>query len=322
MSVRLAVTGASGFVGAAVVADARRRGYGVIPVSRRTPATLGLQSVRIDTLDASTDWSAALAPAGQGPVDCVIHCAAITGTDGRRDDDMRRHLWIVNVAATRRLAEQCAAAGVRRLVFLSSIKVNGEHTARGEAFLPSSMPNPEDAYGRSKLDAETALADVARQTGLEVVVVRPPLVYGPSVGGNLLRLMRLVSRGLPLPFRSVENRRSLIGIENLSDLVLRCVGHPAAAGAVLLAADGEDLSTPELVEQIARLLGRPPRLLPVPVPLLLTLGRLSGRSAIVQRLVESLAVDTGETRARLDWSPPVPVAQGMRRMVDWFTGTQ
>ena len=311
----IAVTGAAGFVGAALCGELYSRGFAVRSVVRSLhsaePAS-GVEQIAVSNLDAATDWSSAL-----GDVDCVIHCAARAHVMHETEADALAAYRSVNVDGSRRLAEQAAAAGVRRLVYLSSIKVNGESTdglprpfgARNDEV------NPEDSYGVSKWEAEQALWAVAASTCLEVVVVRPPLVYGPSVKGNLARLLKLVRLGVPLPFGAVQNQRSLIGLDNLVDLLIRCVDHPAAAGQTLLVSDGEDISTPDLLRYMANALGRSARLLPVSVALLRLVGRALGKQAEIDRLVGSLKIDSRHTRELLDWNPPVSVAEGIRRMV-------
>jgi nucleoside-diphosphate-sugar epimerase len=221
----------------------------------------------------------------------------------------------VNVAGTRRLAEAAATMGVRRLVYLSSIKVNGDSTLASAMFSHDDMPAPEDPYGVSKWEAEVALQEVATDFSLEIVIVRPPLVYGPGVKANFLRLVRLVRNGVPLPLGSVKNKRSLVSLDNLVDLLIRCTEHPAAAGQTLLASDGQDLSTPELIRGLAAAMGRSARLLPVPPAMLRLGGRLTGRMDEVERLIGSLQVDIEHTCQTLNWTPPVPVAEGLRRAV-------
>jgi nucleoside-diphosphate-sugar epimerase len=225
----------------------------------------------------------------------------------------------VNVQDTLSLARQAAAVGVKRFIFLSSVKVNGEST--DGLSTPFGSRNggagaaPEDAYGLSKWEAEQGLWRIAYQTGMEIVVVRPPLVYGPGVKGNFARLLDLVRSGVPLPLAAVNNRRSFIGLDNLVDLLIRCVDHPKAAGQTLLVSDGQDLSTPELLRMIANAMGRPERLFSMPVPLLRLAGRVFGRVNEVDRLVGSLQVDSSVTRERLGWTPPVSVEEGVGRMV-------
>jgi nucleoside-diphosphate-sugar epimerase len=277
----------------------------------------GLDVVTVGEVGVQTDWSAALAG-----VDCVIHCAARAHAMHEVEADALAAYRAVNVVGTQRLAQQAAALGVRRLVFLSSIKVNGEQTALGAPFLFSDTPAPEDPYGVSKWEAEQALWAVSAQTGLEVVVVRPPLVYGPGVKGNLLRLLRWVARGVPLPLGAVHNQRSLVGLSNLVDLLLRCAEHPAAPGQTFLASDGQDLSTPQLIRLMAEGMNRPARLLPVPVALLQAGGSLLGKRREIDRLVGSLQVDSAYTQTQLGWTPPVSVEDGAREMARWYAGLQ
>lgn len=273
----------------------------------------GVDVALIDGLSVAQSWTQAL----QG-IDVVIHCAARVHVMDEQACDPLAEFRAVNVEATRHLAQQAAAVGVRRFVFVSSIKVNGEETVPGRPFTADAEPQPQDPYGQSKLEAEQALFEIARQTGLEIVVVRPPLVYGPGVKANFASLMRALQRRLPLPFGSIDNRRSLVARDNLVDLLLLCSRHPAAAGQVFLVSDGEDLSTAQLCRGLSRALGVRPRLLPVPVALLRLLGVLSGRRQQVQRLLGSLQVDITATRSRLGWIPPVSVEQGLREAAKDF----
>lgn len=317
---RVLVTGASGFVGAglcsALVAQAQTVRAAVRTAGSK-PSAAGLDELAVGEIGAQTDWSTALAG-----VDCVIHCAARAHVMHETEADALTAYRAVNVAGTQRLAEQAAALGVGRLVFLSSIKVNGEKTAGGAPFSVSQVPAPEDPYGVSKWEAEQALWEVSAKTGLEVVVVRPPLVYGPGVKGNLLRLLRWVSRGVPLPLGAVHNQRSLIGLSNLVDLFLRCAEHSAAAGQTFLASDGHDLSTSRLIQLMAEGMNKPARLLPVPVGLLRAGGALLGKRGEIDRLVGSLQVDSRYTKEHLGWGPPVSVEDGVRKMARWYVAAQ
>jgi nucleoside-diphosphate-sugar epimerase len=317
---KILVTGASGFVGQALCSTLVAHGHVVRAAVRSAdsmPSADGLDVVAVGEVGAQTDWSAVFAG-----VDYVIHCAARAHVMHETEADALAAYRAVNVAGTQRLAEQAAALGVRRLVFLSSIKVNGEQTAFGAPFLFSDAPAPEDPYDVSKWEAEQALWAVSAQTGLEVVVVRPPLVYGPGVKGNLLRLLRWVARGVPLPLGAVHNQRSLVGLSNLVDLLLRCAEHPAAAGQTFLASDGQDLSTPQLIRLMAEGMNRRARLLHVPVALLQAGGSLLGKRGEIDRLVGSLQVDNGHTQAQLGWIPPVSVEDGVREMARWYAGLQ
>ena len=306
------VTGANGFVGRGLCAELAARGRPFRTAVRDLPEP-DPQAFGVGDIHADTDWEAALAGA-----EAVIHCAARVHVMQDSAADPLTAFRAVNVEGTQRLAEVAATVGVRRLVFLSSIKVNGESTAPGAPFRASDSPRPSDAYAVSKWEAEQALHAVASRTGLEVVLVRPPLVYGPGVRANFERLMRLVARGAPIPLGKVDNRRSMVGLDNLVDLLIRCVDHPAAAGQTFLVSDGRDLSTPEWIRMLAAVIGRPARLLPVPPALLRLGGRLTGRGAEVERLIDSLQLDIESTCETLDWSPPVSVEEGLSRTVAAF----
>jgi len=249
-------------------------------------------------------------------VDAIVHCAAQVEVKAKVESDPLSVLRAVNVDGTLALAKKAALEGVKRFVFLSSIKVNGETTAPGEPFKADDVPAPEDGYGVSKLEAERGLMQLARETGMEVVIIRPPLVYGPGVEGNFGSLIRLVGKGIPLPFGLIRNKRSLVGIDNLVDLVVRCLDHPAAANQVFLAGDGQDLSTAELVGALAMAMNKQPRLLPVPAGALHLGARLIGRRAVARRLLGSLQLDISKTCERLDWQPPYSVEEGLRCCFD------
>ncbi|WP_256676203.1 SDR family oxidoreductase [Pseudomonas sp. SCB32] len=282
---------------------------------RRPPDELpaGVECVRIDGLSASQHWDEAM----QG-IDVVIHAAARVHVMDERAADPLAEFRAVNVEATRQLARQAVAAGVKRFVYLSSIKVNGEETEPGRPYRADSVAQPQDPYGQSKLEAEQMLFAMGEETGLEVVVVRPPLVYGPGVKANFASLMGALQRRLPLPFASIDNRRSLVARDNLVDLLLLCARHPAAVGQVFLVSDGQDMSTAQLCRELSEGLGVRPRLLPVPAPALRALGLLTGRSQQVQRLLGSLQVDILSTCQVLGWQPPVSVRQAIRETAQWY----
>jgi nucleoside-diphosphate-sugar epimerase len=298
------VTGASGFIGRAACAAFAKRGWQVRAAVRARATIEGAQTV-LGSLEQG--WPV-------DGMDVVVHLAGIAHQLHGKAAESTYHA--LNCEATERLASAAIQAGVRRFVFLSSIKVNGERTPIDRPFHASDTPQPEDRYARSKRDAERALAGLSGK--MEVVVVRPPLVYGPGVRANFLRLVRLVDRSLPLPLGAIRNRRSLIYVGNLADLIVAAASAPAAAGRTLLAADGEDLSTPQLVSEIARALGTPARLIGVPVGLLRLGGALTGRRAEIGRLVDSLVVDASDTRERLGWRPPFSVREGIADTVRWY----
>jgi len=290
------VSGASGFVGAALVQKlgALRAVHACFRSAPAVPPD-GAEGMVVGDLDGSTDWRQALRGA-----DAVVHTAAHAHQLGATSEaDYRR----VNAEGTVNLARQAAEAGVRRFVFVSSVKVNGESAPPDRPYREADEPAPEDAYGRSKLAAEQGLAEVARQGGLEIVVLRPPLVYGPGAKGNLARLMGIVARGIPLPFGALRNRRSMVSLGNLCDAIVASLDFPAPTPRTYLLADGEDLSTPDLVRRLARVMERRAILFPVPAAALRLAGALVGRSGEVERLTGSLCVDAGLITRETGWAP-------------------
>lgn len=303
---KLLVTGANGFVGRALASQLGDRGRAVVGAVRNDSRDLpaGTTRVVVGDLMPDTDWRAAL-----GGIDVVVHLAARVHVMHDSVADPLAEFRRVNVEATRSLARQSAAAGVARFVFLSSVKVNGESGSYRE----SDAPAPGDAYGVSKREAELALTEIAAQTGMSVVIIRPPLVYGPDVKANFRALMRAVARGVPLPFGAVDNRRSLVALDNLVDFIIRCTEHPAAVNETFLVSDGEDLSTADLIRRLARAMGRRARLVPVPPSVLMALAPLVRRKDAAQRLLGSLQVDISKARRMLAWTPPITVDEGLRR---------
>jgi nucleoside-diphosphate-sugar epimerase len=306
------VTGATGFVGNAVVQrlladDASRRVIVALRRDKQQWPERVLPRVTGD-LEPSTDWSLAL----EG-VSAVVHCAArvhvMADTAANPLLEFRR----VNVQGTLNLARQAAAAGARRFVFISSVKVNGEATQPGHPFTADDAPGPLDAYGVSKMEAERGLREIADQTGMEVVIIRPPLVYGPGVKANFAAMMRWLQRGVPLPLGAIHNQRSLVALDNLVDLILTCLTHPAAANQTFLVSDGEDVSTTELLRRMGLALGCPARLIPVPASWLKLAATLVGKQDLAQRLCGSLQVDIEKTRRLLGWTPPLSLDEGLRR---------
>jgi nucleoside-diphosphate-sugar epimerase len=303
------LTGATGFVGQALDARLRRDGHRVLGTARQSGQLASGTPVVAAELRPEQDWSSCLTQKRT-----VVHLAARVHVMDERAADPLAAFRLANTAGTLNLARQSAAAGVRRFVFVSSVKVNGEQTPPGRAFRFDDAPAPIDPYGVSKREAEDGLRELGESSGMEVVIVRPPLVYGPGVKANFAALMRAVRGGWPLPLGGVTaNRRSLVALDNLVDLLARCIDHPAAAGQTFLASDGEDLSTAELLRRMGQAMGRPARLVPVPASLLGAGAALLGRRAVAQRLLGSLQVDIAHTRHTLGWTPPVSVNEGLRR---------
>ncbi len=307
------VTGATGFVGRALIPRLQADGH-VVRAAVRTPAGLANESV-VGEMAADTDWSAAL----QG-CDAVVHLASRVHVMQDWATDPLVEYRRVNTAGTLNLTRQAVTAGIQRLVFASSIKVNGE--GRIAPYAEFDPPAPEDAYALSKWEAEQGLTAIAAGGGLEIVVLRIPLVYGPGVGANFLRLMQAVDRGMPLPFGCIENRRSLVYLVNLVDAIVTCVTHPGAANRTFLISDGVDVSTPELIRQLAAALHRPARLLPVPPAWLRLAGMLSGKKKATDRLLGSLSVDSTAIRSALGWTPPYTLREGLAVTAGWYLEQQ
>ncbi|TBV08274.1 UDP-glucose 4-epimerase family protein [Phytopseudomonas dryadis] len=304
------VTGGTGFVGGAVLSRLAAEGQYITAVVRDPLASLPgtVRMIVVPDFDVVTDWSDVLQGCG-----VIIHSAARTHVMNDQSIDPLAEFRKVNVDCTLNLARQAATAGIKRFIFISSIKVNGEGTPLGKPYNASDAPAPEDAYGQSKQEAEQGLVQLASETGMEVVIIRPPLVYGPGVKGNFASMIKLVEKGLPLPLGAIHNKRSLVGIDNLVDLIICCIDHPAAANQVFLAGDGEDLSTTELLGGVGKAMGKPARLIPLPTGLLQFGARLLGKKAMAQRLLGSLQVDISKTCELLDWKPPYTVQEGLRR---------
>lgn len=314
---KVLVTGASGFVGRATCARLVTQGMDVIGAVRQLPSRLlsGVEYRIVGDLGAKTDWRDALTG-----VDIIIHCAARVHVMQETVANPLDAFRAVNVAGTGQLARQAAAAGGKRFVMLSSVKVNGEGAA--VAYRETDVPAPQDAYGKSKYEAEVALREIAAETGMEVVVVRPPLIYGPGVKANFYALMRALVVGLPLPLGAVSNRRSLVALDNVVDLIVTCVGHPAAANETFLVSDGEDLSTTELVRRLAHALGCSARLVPVPAAVLMAGATLLGKREAARRLCGTLQVDISKVRKVLGWTSPVSVDEGLRRTAKYYLQQQ
>jgi UDP-glucose 4-epimerase len=271
---------------------------------------INVKSILIDNISPSTDWGAILMGAS-----VVVHCAARVHVMNDKTADSMAAFQLVNVEGTLNLARQAAEAGVRRFVFVSSIKVNGEVTEFGRPFLADDIPAPFDPYGMSKLQAEEGLIRISQEKGMEVVIVRPPLVYGSGVKANFESLLKLVASGMPLPLGSIKNSRSLVALENLVDLLLVCIRHPEAAGHVFLVSDGEDISTTDLLKKIAVLMGKKSKLIPMQPRWLESLAFLIGKRAVLQRLCSNLQVDIEKTRQILGWEPILTLEQGLKNTI-------
>ncbi len=302
---KIVLTGATGFLGTHLNHTlCSMLGVTVTPVSRRG----GLGSVIARKIQGDTLWDDVLR--GQ---DVVIHTAARAHVMIDESVEPLMEYRCVNVDGTLNLARQAASIGVKRFIFISSIKVNGEQTRPGRPFTEADLPAPQDAYGISKFEAEQGLQEIASETDMEVVIIRPPLVYGQGVKGNFASMIKLVAKGIPLPLGCIHNQRSLVSVDNLVDLIVTCLEHPAAANQIFLAGDGKDLSTTELLQGVANAMSAPARLISIPGSLLLFCATLIGKKQVAQRLVGSLQVDIKKARDLLGWTPPISIEEGLRR---------
>ena len=318
---KICITGANGFIGKSLCERLNKPGNVIRGIVRTLSPDLKLNNVEYLTLN---DISGKInLDKSLKNFDCIIHCAGkVNSTEKENKSDT---YFSANTELTKDLVEQAAKLKIKRFIFLSTIKINGECTGIemnneikkkfSKVFKYSDVPNPQDLYSCSKFEAEKALQEISSRTGLEVIVVRLPLVYGYSVKGNLAKLIKLVRSGIPLPLSLVKNQRSMIGMDNLVDLLIRCIDHPEASGKTFLASDGMDLSTPELIKLIASSMGRKANLFPFPIFMLKFLGLVFGRSEEINRLVGSLRVDNSYTKKILNWVPPISVEEGIRRMV-------
>ncbi len=316
---KVLLTGANGFVGRAIVERLSISSEHQLVAGYRSEVQnqqAGVSSCQVPDLDAAADWSGVLTN-----IDTVIHSAARVHVMSDQSADPLTEFRKVNVDGTLALAWQAAKAGVRRFIFISSIKVNGEGTDGTKPYTAADSPAPQDPYGISKMEAEQGLRLIAQETGMEVVIIRPVLVYGPGVKANFRSMMNWLNKGIPLPLGRIHNKRSLVALDNLVDLIVTCTQHTAAANQTFLVSDGEDLSTTELLTRMSKALDRPVRLLPVPAGLLQLGGKLLGKDAVMQRLCGSLQVDISHTRQTLGWVPPVSVDSALRKTADHFLAT-
>ncbi len=310
------VTGASGFVGRRLVTTLARKDNYLVTGTIRGKNTTPVDAVKLlqaADLSPKTDWSEALSS-----VDVVVHAAARVHVMNEAETDPLAVFRKVNVQGTLNLARQAVTAGVKRFIFISSIKVNGEGTVPGKAYTAMGVPAPADPYGVSKMEAEEGLRALAITSGLEVVIIRPVLVYGPGVKANFLSMMRWLDKGVLLPFGAISNRRSLVALDNLVDLIMTTLAHSSAANQTFLVSDDEDLSTTELLRRMGKALGKPARLLPVPSWLLKLVAAMIGKKALSQRLFGSLQVDISKTRELLNWAPPVSVDEALHKTAKHF----
>jgi nucleoside-diphosphate-sugar epimerase len=308
---KILITGANGFVGRNLTLESLRRGFKVVAAVRdlsNLPNHINI--ISIGGVDSCTDWSQALKDC-----DVVIHLAARVHIKDKIGVDSLEEFRKVNVEGTTNLAQQAVAAGVRRFIFISSIGVNGAETARAP-FSHLSEPAPHSPYALSKHEAELRLQNIAAESGMEVVTIRPPLIYGPNAPGNFGFLMRWLMRGVPLPLGSVnQNRRSFVALDNLVDFILTCVRHPSAGNQIFLVSDGDDVSTTELLRRMGKAMNRSVRLLPVPMEFLALMASLLGKEGLAQSLLGSLQLDIRNTCEVLNWNPPISMDEGLRRAV-------
>ena len=309
---KLLVTGASGFVGRAFCAEAIARGLSVVAVTRKATNISNVQVVLLGNIHVNTDWQATLMGC-----DVVVHLAARVHVMDEHSAKTLQAFLDVNCHATMSLAKQAVAAGIKRFVYVSSIKVNGEFTET-KPFSEKNQANPQDSYAVSKWQGEQALLQLAKETDMEVVIIRPPLVYGEGVKANFLSLLHAVNKSLPLPVGSIYNRRRMIYVGNLVDMLITCARHPVAAGQTYLVSDAESVSTPNLIRNLAKVLGRRCFVFPFPIFILRFLAKLLGKSTAVDRLTQSLEMDNSKVYNELGWKPPYTMQQGLQATADWY----
>lgn len=309
------LTGSTGFVGKAVEDELVMQQHKVVSLARHAPSNGFKDLVRFHIADVAnvSDWLSLL----EG-IDVVIHSAARVHVMNDATNDPLEEFRKVNARATLNLARQAASSGVKRFVFLSSIKVNGEVTESGSFFLPSDTSVPLDPYGLSKYEAEQGLLTIAKETGMEVVIIRPPLVYGPGVKANFASMLKWINKGVPLPFGTVHNQRSLVALDNLVSFIIHCIDHPKAANEVFLISDGEDVSTTELLRKVARAFGKGSILMPVPVLLMTLAAKLIGKGDVANRLFGSLQVDSSKARELLGWKPVITMDEQLKKTADAY----
>ena len=321
------ITGTTGFVGNSVLNLSLEEGHSIVTLGRKLSeyedAKANFKQIICSDLSKlfvseSSDELKALNKALQN-IDVILHTAArvhILNDSG--NEDLLSEFRKLNTTATFELAKRAAHVGVKRFIFISSIKVNGEMTELGKPFKPSDDFIPNDPYGLSKYEAEQGLLALAKETGMEVVIIRPPLVYGPGVRANFASMMKWVNKGIPLPFGTIDNKRSLVALDNLVNFIIHCIDHPKAANEIFLISDGEDVSTTELLRKVANAFGKKALLLPVPVSLMRFAAKLIGKADVANRLFGSLRVDSSKARDLLDWKPVVTMDEQLKKTADAY----
>jgi len=305
LNIKILVTGFSGFVGASLISALKTKD--LVLLGRQKPVNSSFPFYKFEFDEHAEAIDALL------DIEVVIHSAARVHMMNEQSADPLADFRKINTIGTLNLARQAAAAGVRRFIYISSIKVNGEATLNNQYFRFDDSPNPEDPYGISKEEAEIGLKEIANETGMEVVVIRPPLVYGPGVKANFAAMLKLARKNLPLPLGAIHNKRSFVALDNLVDLIITCIDHPKAANQTFLVSDDSDVSTTELLKMMTRAAGKRPRLLPVPVSWLKLAGKITGKQAVIERLCGNLQLDISHTKDTLGWKPPISVEEGIAR---------
>jgi nucleoside-diphosphate-sugar epimerase len=311
---KILVTGANGSIGRTLcerMLGENLRVHGAVRPGKASLLPKGVEVILIDSIDGDTDWKNTF----EG-VNTVVHLAARVHVMKDSSSNPFAEYCKVNVNGTERLAHEAASANVKRFIYMSSVKVNGE--GRPTPYNEEDIQKPQDNYSLSKWEAEKVLSNIAEETGMEIVILRSPLVYGPRVKANFLRLLKVAERGIPLPLASIDNRRSLIYLGNVVDAIITCIKHPRANGQTYLVSDGEDISTPKLVRLISKAMGKKARLFSFPPNILKTIGKITGRSAEIERLIGSLCVDSRKIRTMLGWNPPYTLEEGIRKTVLWY----
>ena len=316
---KILLTGSTGFIGSELLRQLKLKKYFVHTSTRSTleKKVNGLKNFTINQTENSPNWSEAL----KG-INCVIHCAGVANETNKSDTSMLAYYRKINVEETSNLAYQAAAKGVKRFIFISSIKVNGEKTEEFLSFKNNDIPNPQSIYAISKWEAEKSLHAISKQTGLEIVIIRAPMVYGPGVKGNFLRLLYLIDKGLPLPLGGINNLRSFISLDNLVNLIICCINHPKAAGQTFLVSDGEDISTPDLLRKLSKFMKKSSRVFTIPLSLIQLICRVFGKSSKVEKLLSSLQIDSFHAYRVLECYPVISLDEGLEKTANWYLRNQ